>query len=208
MCALTESGGSPAGFRLRSRSCLFTYNSLTLAEGTWGDFLAWLDTLEFLVQWTATLETSTRSADAGRLHLHVFMEFTRAVDWSTLCAVSFRGICPNAQPTQGRGAKTREVMNHGHFYVFAQKAVKHAVMSLKNLRVFQQELSYKLQVAFQQEGLVSTDILEHLDEETMHMLEDDGHSGSALSPEFCAKMEQMAARPSCISLLHRQRVMK
>ena len=25
---------------------------------------------------------------------------------------------------------------------------------------------------------IATDILEHLDEETMHMLEDDGHSGS------------------------------
>ena len=71
---------------------------------------------------TAVDGNSGESADAGRLHLHVFMEFGRAVDWSTLRPVCFHGICPNAQPTQGRGAKQREVVNHGHFYVFAQKA--------------------------------------------------------------------------------------
>ena len=84
--------------------------------------MAWLQTLEFLLRWTATLETSLRSGLKDRLHLHVFMEFNKAVDWTGLRAVTFNGVRPNAQATAGRGAKMRELKNHGHFYVFADKA--------------------------------------------------------------------------------------
>ena len=73
-------------------------------------------------RWTATLETSLRSGLKDRLHLHVFMEFNKAVDWTGLRAVTFNGVRPNAQATAGRGAKMRELKNHGHFYVFADKA--------------------------------------------------------------------------------------
>ncbi|CAE7197697.1 hypothetical protein AK812_SmicGene25801 [Symbiodinium microadriaticum] len=72
-------------------------------------------------RWTATLETSLRSGLKDRLHLHVFMEFNKAVDWTGLRAVTFNGVRPNAQATAGRGAKMRELKNHGHFYVFADK---------------------------------------------------------------------------------------
>eukprot|EP00439_Symbiodinium_sp_Y106_P003916 s5009_g1.t1 len=68
------------GCRLRAASCLFTYNSAELSEDWWEPFVAWLQTLEFVVRWTATLETSLRSGLEGRLHLHVFMEFNKAVD--------------------------------------------------------------------------------------------------------------------------------
>ena len=81
----------------------------------------------FLELWTATLEGSTCSADDGRLHLHVFMEFARAVDWSSLRAVVFNSVTPNAAPRQGRWSKQWEVMNHGHFYVFANKAPRLAM---------------------------------------------------------------------------------
>lgn len=110
------------GYRLRAASCLFTYNSAELSEDWWEPFVAWLQTLEFVFRWTATMETSLRSGLEGRLHLHVFMEFNKAVDWTGLRAVTFNGVRPNAQATAGRGAKMREMKNHGHFYVFADKA--------------------------------------------------------------------------------------
>ncbi|CAE7524891.1 unnamed protein product [Symbiodinium necroappetens] len=96
-------------------------SSRTIRPSRWEPFVAWLQTLEFLPRWTATLETSLRSGLKDRLHLHVFMEFNKAVDWTGLRAVTFNGIRPNAQATAGRGAKMRELKNHGHFYVFADK---------------------------------------------------------------------------------------
>ena len=52
---------------------------------------------------------------------HVFMEFTKAVDWTGLRAVSCNGVRPNAQPTAGRGAKLREIQKHCHYDVFVNK---------------------------------------------------------------------------------------
>ena len=66
------------GFRLRSQSCLSTYNSETFTEQVitelWLMFLHFLRGLHFLRRWTATLERSLNSEDAGRLHLHAFLE--------------------------------------------------------------------------------------------------------------------------------------
>ena len=87
-----------------------------------GPVSCWLETLEFLRRWTATLERSVRSADAGTLAFARVYGVWQSRGLSTLRPVCFHGICPNAQPTQGRGAKQREVVNHGHFYVSAQKA--------------------------------------------------------------------------------------
>ena len=71
---LAETG---AGFRLRSTACLFTWNSAGFAtmveEQLWSDFLGWLKGLPFIVCWTATLEKSLKSKDAGRLHLHAYV---------------------------------------------------------------------------------------------------------------------------------------
>ena len=81
--------------------------------------MAWLQTLEFLARWSAKLEMSTRAEVEGRVH-HAFMEFGK----TGLRAVAFNGVRPNAQPTSGRGTKVKELKNHGHFYVFANKAIR------------------------------------------------------------------------------------
>ena len=108
---------SPTQFRLRGTSCLFTYNSPEFCgvdpNALWQEFLTFLQGLSFLLRWTATLEESLRSAAQRRFHLHVFMEFKKAVDWTSLAKVAFRGGRPDARPTAARGDKQREVINHG-----------------------------------------------------------------------------------------------
>ena len=97
-------------FRLRSRGCLFTYNSLAFRPDMWEDFVSWLNTLEFLGRWTATMEESLRSEDR-RFHLHVFMEFVDSVDWTSLRSVRFhecsatRLSLPSARFQSTRGFK-------------------------------------------------------------------------------------------------------
>ncbi|CAJ1441512.1 unnamed protein product [Effrenium voratum] len=108
-------------FRLRATGCLFTYNSADFRRVVWPEFIAWLRTLNFLLRWTATMEESLRSLVAGRLHMHVFMEFKQAVDWTSLQSVLFQGVTPHASPCTARGPSVRDALNRGHFYVFADK---------------------------------------------------------------------------------------
>jgi len=112
-------------FRLRGTSCLFTYNSTSFsavaASVIWNVFLLFLGGLDFVCRWTATLETSLRSAHQGRVHLHAFMEFTKEVDWTSLVRVMFQGSRPNAKATVARGKNQRETINQGHFYAWAWK---------------------------------------------------------------------------------------
>ena len=112
-------------FRLRGTSCLFTYNSTSFSDmgsaQVWNLFLAFLRSLKFVFRWTATLETSLRSAHGGRVHLHAFMEFTSEVDWTSTTRVAFQGIRPNAKPTVARGKSQKDTVNQGHFYVWAWK---------------------------------------------------------------------------------------
>ena len=112
-------------FRLRGTSCLFTYNSplfaLASTEDLWDGFLAFIVSLPFVSRWTATMEKSLHSQDEGRVHLHIFVEFVRAVDWTSLSLMLFRGSRPDATPTRARGADQREAINQGHFYVWAWK---------------------------------------------------------------------------------------
>ena len=123
--ASSDAGPRDAQFRLRGTSCLLSYNSPTFVnadeEDLWQAFLAFVRALDFVMKWTATLEESRKSREDGRVHLHAFMEFKKAVDWSTLGLVRFRGSLPDARPTIARGDNQREVINHGHFYVFAAK---------------------------------------------------------------------------------------
>ena len=113
------------GFRLRSSSCLFTWNSTEFAkvelEVSWLAFLTWLKACSFVRRWTATAERSLKSADSGRLHLHAFVEFVKAVDWTSLEYVRFRGSLPNASPTRARGDNVQQVKDQGHFYCWACK---------------------------------------------------------------------------------------
>ena len=114
-----------SGFRLRGTSCLFTWNSPDFAgmeQATlWEAFIQFIKSLAFVSQWTATLEQSLRSHDHGRVHLHAFLEFRHAIDWTGLDLVKFMNARPNASPTRARGDNQRLVMDEGHFYVWAWK---------------------------------------------------------------------------------------
>lgn len=116
-----EAAAAGRQFRLRSQGCLFTYNSSDFGEHMWADFLAWIGTLEFLRRWSATMEQSLKSEEPGRVHLHVFMEFGQAVDWTSLRCVVFMGVRPDAAPCTARGPRLRQALDHGHFYVYANK---------------------------------------------------------------------------------------
>ena len=117
-----------APFRLRGASCLFTYNSPLFCavdpETLWAEFLEFIRSMDILTKWTAAMEESLHSQDDSRVHLHVFMEFRKAVDWTTLDPVRFKGSRPDARPTVARGGNQKDVINHGHFYVYAQKEGK------------------------------------------------------------------------------------
>jgi hypothetical protein len=121
--AQTQDKAQP--FRIRGQSVLLTYNSDVFLESNkdsiWSDFLGFLGGLLFVSVWTATMERSLKSEDVGRVHLRVFLEFWKAVDWLTLVKVHFQGHKPNAEPTVARGSNQKDVINQGHFYAWAAK---------------------------------------------------------------------------------------
>ena len=123
--AVPRSPSETTGFRLRSTSCLFTWNNESFAASDlnvlWNTFVAWLSALTFVSCWTATMERSLKSLELGRIHLHAFVEFTKAVDWNTLENMRFEDGLPNAAPTRARGDNIRTVKDQGHFYVWANK---------------------------------------------------------------------------------------
>ena len=90
-------------------------------EQLWFAFVTFLKGLQFVVQWSATLEESLKSSEIGRVHLHAFVEFRKSVDWSTLESMRFDFSLPNASPTTARGSNQRKVVDQGHFYVWANK---------------------------------------------------------------------------------------
>ena len=116
---------SPGEFRLRSTSCLFTWNNSGFAnwnlESLWATFLLFLRGLHFVIEWTATMERSLQSKEQGRVHLHAFVDFKKAPDWTSLEAMRFLAGLPNASPTRARGDNIRVVKDQGHFYAWAWK---------------------------------------------------------------------------------------
>ena len=60
------------------------------SEALWQAFLSFLTGLGFQQRWTATMEESTNAQEVGRIHLHVFVEFKRPVDWTSLELVNTR----------------------------------------------------------------------------------------------------------------------
>lgn len=115
-----EPSGTREGFRLRASAALFTYNSQALSQDHWSDFVDWVATLD-CSKFTATMEESRHSGNADRLHLHLFVEFGRSVDWTSLRPMVWGGITPNCQPTRARGPRWREAVDQGHFYCWADK---------------------------------------------------------------------------------------
>ena len=114
---------APGEFRFRTTSCLFTWNNSGFANDAsntlWAAFLLFLRCLSFVDQWTATMERSLKSNNIGRVHLHAFVEFKKAVDWTSLDSMRFQGGLPNASPTRARGDHLRVVKDQGHFYAWA-----------------------------------------------------------------------------------------
>ena len=108
-------------FRLRASAALFTYNVQNLTEDDFSEFVSFIETLENVVRWTATLEESLHATESGRLHLHCFLEFSRAPDWATLQPLTWRGVLPNCSACKARGPRWREAADQGHFYCWAWK---------------------------------------------------------------------------------------
>ena len=51
------------------------------------------------------MEKSLKSEERGRVHLHVFMEFTKSVDWTSLRPVVFMAVTPDASPCVASSAR-------------------------------------------------------------------------------------------------------
>ena len=92
--------------RLRSAACLFTLNNSRFADGNlgalWAAYLTFLRGLAFVAQWIATMERSLHFQDHGRVHLHCFVDFKKAVDWNSVEAMRFQNGLPHAYPTRAR----------------------------------------------------------------------------------------------------------
>ena len=73
-----------------------------LTEDDFSEFVSFIETLENVVRWTATLEESLHATESGRLHLHCFLEFSRAPDWATLQPLTWRGMFAKLFGLQGQ----------------------------------------------------------------------------------------------------------
>ena len=98
-------------FRLRGTSCLFTYNSplflVSAAREVWEAFSAFIAGLPFVSRWTATLEQSLHALDDGRVHLHAFVEFCHAVDWTSVALMVSEVLAQMRSPPE-LGVRTNE----------------------------------------------------------------------------------------------------
>ena len=98
-----------------------TVCSLTI-QATLGSTCGQTSSLDWNIGVSEALECDNgASEEPGRVHLLVFMEFGQAVDWTSLRCVVFRGVRPDAAPCTARGPRLRQALDHGHFYVYANK---------------------------------------------------------------------------------------
>ena len=124
--------GKKAGFRLRSKAFMLTFNSTAFKEGTelWDEFLEWVRgraTAHGATEWSAALERSTNSSADDRVHLHVYFSWLApkgaGVDHSTTDEWVFRGTRPRVDVnSENRGLQQwRKATQRGHFYLSAHK---------------------------------------------------------------------------------------
>ena len=139
-----EEQAEQAGFRLRGRSFLLTYNwdfwgklfpdgtaaPSTVAElwSLWREFKKEKKKELQVKKSTSTLEESLKSADAGRVHFHWKVDCLKDFDEPDTKCFAFHGVCPDARRSlvtaaskQARGANVAEASNRGHFYCWAPK---------------------------------------------------------------------------------------
>ena len=130
--ALPVPKGKKAGFRLRSKAFMLTFNSIAFKEGKelWDEFLGWIHTrvtAHGATEWSAAAERSTHSSDEGRVHLHVYFSWIAhkgaGVDHSTTDEWVFRGTRPRVDVnSDNRGLyQWRKAAQRGHFYLSAHK---------------------------------------------------------------------------------------
>ena len=144
------SGSYAAGFRVRGRSFLLTYNRLfadrAFPDGTppaasnddlWSLWCDWKKRKKKelgVEESTSTLEESLDSEDAGRVHFHWKLNLKKAIDNATPVVFAFHGVVPDVRPTVAltsqtpagtlkapRGASLAEASNRAHFYAWAPK---------------------------------------------------------------------------------------
>lgn len=123
-----------APFRLRAAAALLTYNASHFTDADFEPFVDFIQTVESISRWTATLERSEHAENMDRLHLHVYIEFHKAPDWTSLRPLAWRQVLPNCSPCRARGAKWRESVDQGHFYCWAAKAPRLPSLVGKSLR--------------------------------------------------------------------------
>ena len=120
-----------ADFRLRSKAFMLTFNSLTFQASLafWEDLLAWVRdraATHGATEWSAALERSTQSSEAGRVHIHVYFSWLQpnsaGVDHKTTDEWVFRGARPRVDVNyEKRGHQWRKAAQRGHFYCSAHK---------------------------------------------------------------------------------------
>ena len=123
-------------FRLKSRAFLLTFNSMEFSADAelWKAFLLWImdRVQQFQASyWSAAMERSTRSREAGRVHLHVYFSWQgpgkQGVDHATTDAWVFKSVRPRVDVNcEARGLHHwLKATQRGHFYcsVFKEGAI-------------------------------------------------------------------------------------
>ncbi len=111
-------------FRIQGQATMLTYNGVR-NHAQWKRLVSYIQK-NFkkwgLKHWCATLESCPHSK---KLHIHVFLQFTKAVDVTTK-RFEFEGLRPHADPHdylgEGQNRKrAQDSINRGFFYVWADK---------------------------------------------------------------------------------------
>lgn len=129
-------------FRMRGYAFLCTYNHRDLREehfAAFGKFVEAFVKEHQVKYWTISCEKSLRSADAGRIHKHFFMQFKKQIDESAgkalvrwkitetwevnpdirpnILAVEIDNSTPGIKQLAARGSTIQSSLVTGHFYL-------------------------------------------------------------------------------------------
>ena len=120
-------GARKGAFRLCSKAFMLTFNSIAFVSSPdfWAAYQAWVEERarhHEATYWSCTLEISTHSQDAGRIHLHGYWSWhgqSRGVDQRNTDAWVFKGVRPRVDVNSDRRGPSEwlRATQHGHFYV-------------------------------------------------------------------------------------------
>ena len=136
--AAKESGEKKKKYEMRGLCHMMTFHGLFLTLALFADFVAWIKRSIHswgVKYWSATAEECPKTA--GRIHYHLFLQFYKAIEWtSNEClwfTTAFGTSKPNVQDNylatidniqynkkNARGAINRSILG-GHFYVVMDK---------------------------------------------------------------------------------------